>query len=253
MKKSKKDLIQEVLSNFSKGLHVRQIAKELKQRNLEETTSEAELMSKVSGILSVDIKRYKAKSRFRRIPNKKGGYKQGWYRLKRTSKPLVDIAIEKIAKGTKIEIPSIPALYTGKAGEYAVLSELLFNEFNASLMSVDQGIDIVASKDEKYFHIQVKTANNRNGTFFASINRHQFEKFNKATTFYIFVLRYFLNAKVRSDFVVLRSTDIERFLMTDVIKKGDTLNVSISIDKGKIILNGKEDISFFFNQFSSIK
>ena len=253
MKKTKKDLISEIFVDFNKGLHVRDIARELIERNLEKGISESDLISKISNILSVDIKKHKAKSRFRRVPNNKGGYKQGWYKLKKIKKSSRDISIKGMEGGIKTEIPKISTLYTGKAGEYAVLSELLFNGFNASLMSVDQGIDIVASKNEKFFHIQVKTANNRNGTFSASIAKKQFERFNTANTFYIFVLRYFLNADTISGFIVLGSFDIERFLDTGVLKKTDTLSFNITIDKGKIILNNKENISFFFNRFSSLR
>lgn len=39
------------------------------------------------------------------------------------------------------------------------MSELLFFGFNASAMTVDDGIDVVANKGDSYFHIQVKTAN----------------------------------------------------------------------------------------------
>lgn len=253
MKQTRKNLIQEVLSDSGKELHVKDIAKELLKRNLESNIAENDLMTKVSNVLSTNIKKYKSKSIFRRVPNNKGGYKQGFYRLKKTRKPLVDAAIEKIEAGTKIETRSISPAYTGKAGEYAVLSELLFSEFNASLMSVDQGIDIVASKDAHFFHIQVKTANNRSGVFHSSVNKNQFNKFNASNTYYIFVLRYHLNAKIRSDFIVLRSFDIEKFVQTEVIQNGAGLNFNFKIQKGKIILNGKENVSFNFNNFSSIK
>src|SRR3989344_4130368 len=48
--------------------------------------------------------------------------------------------------------------YIGKGGEHLVCSELLFRGFNASIMSVDVGVDISAIKDNKFFGIQVKTA-----------------------------------------------------------------------------------------------
>lgn len=252
MKKTRKDFIYEILCEFKKGLHVNEIAKEILKRNLENNVSEEILAAKTSAVLSQDIKKNKNNSRFKRISNKKGGYRQGWYRIKVTRKTDREKRITKI-KGGKIEIPTIKPIYTGKAGEYAVLSELLFNEFNASLMSVDQGIDIVASKDNQFYYIQVKTANNRSGYFHASINKNQFERFNKVNTFYIFVLRYFLDGVITSDFIILRSFDLEKFKETKVISDGDVLNINITITGGTIILNGKEDISFHFNKFDSIK
>ena len=56
------------------------------------------------------------------------------------------------------ETPNVDTGYFGKAGEHAVSSELLFWGYNVSSMAVDQGVDLVASKNGKYFHLQVKTA-----------------------------------------------------------------------------------------------
>jgi hypothetical protein len=47
--------------------------------------------------------------------------------------------------------------FIGRAGEMAVISELLYSGYTASTMIVDKGIDIVASKDNKFYYIQVKT------------------------------------------------------------------------------------------------
>ena len=49
--------------------------------------------------------------------------------------------------------------FTGKAGEHLVCSELFFRGFNASIMSVDVGMDIVAVKENQLFGIQVKISN----------------------------------------------------------------------------------------------
>lgn len=251
--KNRRELVTDILRENKSGIHVRAMAQELISRGAELNITEDDLMAKISNTLSTDIRKNKSKSIFQKIPNKKGGYKQGFYKLKPIRKSVVDTAIENIVVGTKIEIPSISNLYTGKAGEYAVLSELLFNEFNASLMSVDQGIDIVASKDTNFFHIQVKTANGRSGGFYASINKNQFVRFNNSNTYYIFVIRYYLNAAMKSDFIILRSFDIEKYVQTGVIKSAVNLGLTFKISKTKILLNTKEDVSFNFNNFDLIK
>lgn len=48
------------------------------------------------------------------------------------------------------ETQAIDKMFEGAAGETAVISELLFREFNANRMMVDKGIDIVATKDNVY-------------------------------------------------------------------------------------------------------
>ncbi|MCF7836211.1 hypothetical protein K9N08_02590 [Candidatus Gracilibacteria bacterium] len=47
--------------------------------------------------------------------------------------------------------------FIGKAGEYIVLAELLLREFNAALVAVDSGTDILTEKNNRLIRIQVKT------------------------------------------------------------------------------------------------
>lgn len=250
MRKTRKNLIAEVLLSYKSGLHVNDIADEMLKKGLEKDISRERLAAKVSLTLSSDVKK-KRGSQFKRVKNKSGRNKKGYYKLKSVPKTDKKKILLEIEKNIKI-MPTAPALYTGKAGEYAVLTELLFHEFNASLMSVDQGIDIVASKNDKFFYIQVKTANYKNGHFFASINSKQFERYNNKDTFYIFVLRFLFRGKPINGFLIFKSSDIERFKEMDVIKSGLAFSLTITISDEKIILNGKENVSFFFDRFQYI-
>lgn len=54
-----------------------------------------------------------------------------------------------------MDLPNTP--YIGAAGEMAVISELLFRGYNANRMIVDEGVDVVAVKDDLYYYVQVKT------------------------------------------------------------------------------------------------
>lgn len=47
--------------------------------------------------------------------------------------------------------------YVGKAGEHLVLAELLLRKFDAALVEVDTGTDILAEKEGRLLRIQVKT------------------------------------------------------------------------------------------------
>jgi hypothetical protein len=250
MKKTRKDLITEVLLSNKGGMHVNDIAAEMIRRGMVDNISKEELAAKVSLTLSTDVKKRRG-AQFKRVKSKKGRNKRGYYKLK--SKPRTDKKkiLSEIEKSIRM-IPTVPALYTGKAGEYAVLAELLFHEFNASLMSVDQGIDIVTSKNDNFSYIQVKTASYKNGHFYATINSKQFERYNNKDTFYIIVLRYILRGKLTNGFLIFKSSDIERYKEMDVIKNGPTLNLTITINDEKMMLNGKENVSFFFDRFQYI-
>jgi len=253
MNKTRKDLIAEVLANHKHGLHVDDIANELLSKGLEKNYPLEELSQKVSLALSQDIRKYKNKSRFSIVKNKKGGHKRGWYRLKIKHKTDEERVIGAIEKGTENENKNLRNTnYIGIAGEYAVLSELLFNEFNAAVMTVDVGVDVVAFKNGKYFYIQVKTSK-KHGSFYTTISTKQFEKYNEAGTYYIFVLRYTSNGKEINGFIIMNSATLQIYRDKKVIKKSNSLNISISIKGGKIILNNKEDISVYLDRFDYIK
>lgn len=63
--------------------------------------------------------------------------------------------------------------FLAKGGEYAVASELMFREFNVSIMVVDKGVDLVVEKNNKYFNIQVKTAEMKALIYFSSSHRYK--------------------------------------------------------------------------------
>lgn len=117
----------------SKGLHVNEIAKIAISKNQNMGQNEEMFARKLSTALAANLKTKKPV--FTKPTNKQGGARRGFYAVKRsTSKPPIIIQ------------PSEPVntLYAGKAGEYAVASELLFWGFNISMTAVDQGIDLIA-------------------------------------------------------------------------------------------------------------
>lgn len=183
----------------------------------------------------------KKDSKFRRVKNKKGAYKKGVYCLKKEADSTL----------RREELPSVSSGYTGKAGEHSVLSELLFRGYNASIMSVDEGIDIVASKLNKYFHIQVKTANGSDEKpYSASIRREAFQ--HSTETFYIIVLRRPQKRRFINDYVVFSSSEIRRFIAQNVIKDTQNISLRIAVKKEKFILNDKHDVTHCVNDFQSL-
>jgi hypothetical protein len=142
--------------------------------------------------------------------------------------------------------------FTGKGGEHLVTSELLFRGYNASIMSVDVGIDVSAIKDNKFFGIQVKTSNaNKFDVYNFHIRRVSFERHNQGNIFYIFILRGRENK-----FLILPSSEVER-----KIKEGAIYAVNnqtgyallIKVREGKIFLGSKHDMSYFLNNWELIK
>lgn len=231
-----------VLETANTELHVDEIARQAISGGLIQGITPEALSKKLSATLSQSVKR--PATPFAKIKNGAGGFKRGVYRLKRSR------------SGTpEPTIPEPPAIedtgFIGRGGEYAVMSELLFRGFNVSLMSVDKGIDIIAANDkDKYFHLQVKTANAKNGLYQFNIKRKSFDANHSSQTFYVFVLR----RESRSDFVVMPNSQVANFVTLGIIKGQDTLSVRIAYDSKtrKYSLNNNQDISIFVNRFGQI-
>jgi len=196
-------------------------------------------------VLSSDTKK-KGNAKFSRVPNgkKKGVNKRGFYRLKARQlvTPQVTLA------------PNVSSQYTGTAGENAVISELLFYGYNASAMAVDDGIDVIASKDNQYFHIQVKTANpSSTNSFRYTIKRSSYTAKHSFQTFYIFVLRECDSSRYFNDYLILPSSQIGQLVQTGIISDGATLSLNIQKDKrGRYLLNAKQDVTISVNQFAQL-
>jgi len=226
--------------------HVDDIAKSACSKNINLGLDESTLSAKLSQALSVSIKKKDSpftKPISKKSANGKISYKRGVYKLKQVS------AKNPIEINTP---PEVDKMYLGKAGELAVISELLFWGFNASLMLVDQGIDVVASKANRYFHLQVKTAKPRpDGSFNFTIKGSSFASNHNGSTYYVFVMR----RDTGSTYVVVPSTHIDNLSKVGVIKGEDTLSIAICPDEKwrTFTMNKRDNVTHFVNNFGSIK
>lgn len=144
--------------------------------------------------------------------------------------------------------------FTGKGGEHLVCSELLFRGFNASIMSVDVGMDIVAVKENQLFGIQVKTSNlNRFDTYVFDIRKVSFERHSNGNVFYIFVL----HGEKQSRFLILPFHEMERKMHEGAILEvghGKRYRVNIKFRDEKVYLgNMDHEMGYFLDNWSIIK
>ncbi|MDL2315719.1 hypothetical protein LJC59_01360 [Desulfovibrio sp. OttesenSCG-928-A18] len=230
-----------------KGMYIRDIAEAAISQNKNMGLPADALCKKLQAAIAGNLKLKTGKPIFAKVNwdkgSKKGKPKQGWYRLK----------IERAAPvENTVQAPKIDKSFFGRAGEYAVMSELLFWGFNASIMSVDDGIDIVASKYSKFFHIQVKTAAcQENGKFQFTIKQEAFKRYNSADMFYVFVMRQ----GTRNEFIIIPSFNISFFIGAGIISGSTayTLVISQNEKKTQFFLNGgKADITQFYGRFEEI-
>ncbi len=144
--------------------------------------------------------------------------------------------------------------FTGKGGEHLVCSHLLFRGFNASIMSVDVGVDIVATIDGKMFGIQVKTSNlNSFNTYVFDIRKVSFERHNTGNVFYIFVL----HGEDADKFLILPVHELEKLVDKKVILEvghGKRYRVNIKFRDGKVFLgNLDNEMNYYLNNWKVIK
>ncbi len=170
-----------------------------------------------------------------------------YYKAKRKSKP-----IEK-------PTTTIDSNYMGKAGECAVMGELLFHGYNVNNMMVDEGIDLVASKNNIFYYIQVKTKNvEEQNRFYFQIKQDRFDTFVGTQIRYFLVARCKFNNEERNIYFMFGNNDILRLRQYNVIPEpaSETSNLSLKIEydtrTGKAYMyDGKyrEDVSFYMNNF----
>ena len=242
------DQIVEVFQHNHGALHVDDIAKAILAKYPSLQVSAKVLSQKVSAVLSADVKKRKTDSLFSKLKNKSGGLRRGIYKLK--------IGRKTVSKAFKVpEQPKVSSQFTGKAGEFAVMSELLFFGFNASAMTVDDGIDIVASKSDTYFHIQVKTANiSAQNKYQFRVTKRAFGSKDASSTFYVLVMRTNEATRNICEYLVLPSSEIRRLVEKSVVRDGEALSIVIERERGnRFLLNGAEDISWTLNRFDAIK
>ena len=148
----------------------------------------------------------------------------------------------------------IEGCYIGKGGEHLVCSEMLFRGFNASIMSVDVGVDISAIKENKFFGVQVKTARkNSFNTYSFHIRKKSFDRFNQGNIFYILVLRDGL----KNSFLILPSNEVEKKIKERAISTvnnntGYALTVKFRDDK-VYLGNMDHEMGYFLDNWDLIK
>lgn len=234
-----------VLKKAKKPLHYKEITRLALEDGLLETqgsTPEATMNARITH----DIKHRKESSDFIKTAPSTFSVNPN-----RVDIPASKLIVEEDLEEEKIVIESS---MTGKAGEFLVCSELLFRGYNASIMSVDTGLDIVATRDNKLFGIQIKTSNlNQYDTYVSTVRKVSFEKHGSNNVYYIFVLH---TAK-ENNFLIFPFYELEKKVhekaILDVNNK-TAYRVNIKFRDNTVYLGNKDhDVSYFLNNWGIIK
>lgn len=188
-------------------------------------------------------------------------HKRGWYKIRQPKKPVPlpeptensqDIEQIKDNQDTNLAEPRPTSNFEGKAGEYAVMAELLMNGYNANNMSVDEGIDIIASKDNMFYFLQVKTTTlDSQYRAYAKIKVKNFDAYISGNMRYIIAVRC---GKGEFRFFKFNYGHLKQFIHEGCINESSQyINIKIRFDMSShlpMLYDKKErEISFFQNNF----
>lgn len=130
--------------------------------------------------------------------------------------------------------------FNGRAGEYAVASELTFYGFDACLANIEGRTDVFAVKGGRCFFVQVKTsvpARNR-CSFFIPPSTH--EEFDLPDAYYAFVMR----SVAGNDFLVMPYHEVQKQIEAGRIKKMSRKYRATFLWGDKITLDGA-DVTYY--------
>lgn len=227
--------------NRNKSMHVNEIAKVAVQTNRNMAMSEENFATKVAAALAANIKT-KSPTFIKPKNPKTGVAKKGYYKLKKTAmQPTVAIP--------KIKAPTVKTTFAGKAGEYAVASELLFWGYNVATAAIDEGIDlIVETRPNVFQHVQVKTSAAKSDglSFDFKIEEKAFMSTASRKPWYIFVMRQ----DFKNTFAVIPFSLLALLKQQGVIRGSNILSIQISKDQnGRLYKLCGSDINLFINNF----
>ena len=249
--------IEDVLRRNPKGMHVNEISQIISE-NL--ALAASEVLKKVQNICAADAK--KKSSDITRVLNPKTNKpRKGWYRFVVRKGNVVKIDPTTPLAAAPINMPvasKMSTTFEGKAGECAVMSELLWRGYNVNTFLVDDGVDVVASKNNMFYLLQVKTtqlgANNRVSI---ALNEARFESFIGFNICYVIVVRSRVNNIDANLFFIFNNKDIARFINQKRIKKpnGNSINVKIKFINNIPYIYDEEDedlSTFYLNNWNNL-
>ena len=119
--------------------------------------------------------------------------------------------------------------YIGKAGEMYIISELLYQDYNANLALVDTGVDVIATKNDKTFYFQVKNVSFKNTNIrTVPITKSSFINNQRGNMYYMFVLQMESEKKV----LIVPYQNIHQYIQKEIIQFDEQkkqFNITISI------------------------
>jgi hypothetical protein len=184
-----------------------------------------------------------------KVPRNKDIQKEGYYKIfdkfggpkKAYEKALIKFGSLETKDKLDKQLPDFEykGLFNGAAGEYFVISELLYRGYIAQKMPVDLGLDVYAAKGEKTFFFQVKNISFDNTNIrHIPITISAFANNESANVFYIFIIQ----KGDKKDALIIDYPKMRRLKLDKYIKEENEKIMMISFQKdGNSIFIFKKD------------
>jgi len=257
-----KDAAIEILKQSGESLHYRDIAERAVSAGLVSTSGKTPADSMGSRI-ATDLKNNGKRSAF--IKTAPGYYQinPGYVSGKQMPVPKGGSGdshagqADAVPEGASLPKAALENQYTGKGGEYLVASKLLFLGYNVSILAIDSGVDLVAIKDEKPFHMQVKTAHLKGNRYSFNISKASVDRHSHGGVFYVFVLREETSTQGAESFLIFPFNTIEEYISRGYIKPHRNrriLTTTVTQHEGSLFLGTKENnVDYNKNNWRLIK
>lgn len=151
------------------------------------------------------------------------------------------------SQSIKRKIEKLPKIHKnkgnfyGSAGEYYVVSELLYRGFIAQIMPVDLGLDVYATKGEKIFFFQVKNVSfDKGNKRTVPITISSFERNKSNNVFYVFVVQ----KQAKKDALVLPyilMNDLQEDKYLKIEKNKKKMYISLKKERKSIFIYKKDN------------
>jgi len=241
-----------ILKEAGTPLHYKEIVRRAIEKGILDTVGKSPDATMNSEIV-VDINKKGVGSDFMKAGPGTYGLNPNKFVVNPAPQPVARAKVKAIKPIELREYNKIKSEYTGKGGEYLVCSELLFREYNASIMSVDTGVDIVATKNNKMFGIQVKTSTlSHNRTYIFDIRKTSFENAAAGNTYYVFVI----HGQRVNNFIILHYLKVKELINEGVVSKimnGERYRLTVKEKESKFYTVTKnKDLTYFLNHWDIV-
>jgi|GEM_PF-3593475 len=172
----------------------------------------------------------------------------------KASRERTSIAANKNDEGNK-EINR----YNGRAAEYMVVAELLFKSYNAQILPVDEGLDIMAVKNRELYFIQVKHSSYQKPTESSNIKITISSLFKHQQNNVYYVILLARKEPSQRDFLILPYFKINELLNKKVlVQETEAKQISFKIlhttEKNAFVneISEKSDVSNYLNAWDEL-